>query len=244
MIKPPPNQHRLSLLQAGSIFFLFTIWFYLLIWLVIPFLKANYSLNPALHWFIVGYLLFIPIFGVAIWGTLREGNRTLLQVMTALRLKQMTRSDWKYAISATVIIIALNGLIMGISAQLHSRFGIPLLDTSPSFMEFEPFVGRAKLLLLVWFPMFFFNILGEEFLWRGYIQTRMGSREKHFWPILSIFWLIFHLPFGLNLLIMLLPCMIILPWAVYKTKNTWVGVAIHGIYNGPMFVLVALGVVR
>lgn len=37
---------------------------------------------------------------------------------------------------------------------------------------------------------------------------------------------------------------IVLPCAAHKTRNTTVGIAIHALYNGPTFVLIALGLIR
>lgn len=106
----------------------------------------------------------------------------------------------------------------------------------------NPFQGTEKLLLLVWLPMFFFNIAGEEILWRGYIQTRL--KGKYNWLLCSLLWLLFHLPFGLDLMIVLVPVVILIPYAFYKTQNTLVGIFIHGIFNGPMFIAVALGWIK
>ena len=117
-----------------------------------------------------------------------------------------------------------------------------MLSTTPWFMEMHPFQGTEKLLLLVWLPMFFFNIVGEEILWRGYIQTRL--EVKNTWIICSLLWMIFHLPFGIDLMIMLIPVILIIPYVYSKTKNTLTGVFIHGIYNGPIFILVALGIIK
>ena len=79
--------------------------------------------------------------------------------------------------------------------------------------EMRPYQGIEKLLLFIWFPMFFFNIVGEEILWRGYIQNRMKS--KYAWIACSLLWLIFHLPFGIDFIIMLIPVIIIIPYAFY-----------------------------
>ena len=106
-------------------------------------------------------------------------------------------------------------------------------------MEMQPLQGVERLLLLIWFPMFFFNIVGEEILWRGYLQKMLAV--KYAWPLCSLLWLMFHLPFGIDLMIMLIPIIIIVPFAFHKTQNTLVGVFIHGVYNGPIFVAVALG---
>ena len=109
-------------------------------------------------------------------------------------------------------------------------------------MSFEPFTGAERLLLLVWLPMFAMNILGEELLWRGYIQNRL--RGQFSWLAVSLLWLVFHAPFGSDLMIMLLPIFVILPYAVYKTGNTSVGIVIHALYNGPTFILLGLGLIR
>jgi len=108
-------------------------------------------------------------------------------------------------------------------------------------MEISPFHGKDALLLLVWLPMFFFNIAGEELLWRGYIQARLPGG---YWPLCSLLWLMFHLPFGFELLIILVPIIVIVPYVYYKTNNTLAGVLIHGLYNGPVFVAVALGLIH
>jgi membrane protease YdiL (CAAX protease family) len=134
------------------------------------------------------------------------------------------------------------GLIFFASTLLNKYFGVRLLTTTPWFMEITPFSGIEKLLLLAWLPMFFFNIFGEEMLWRGYIQNRL--RGKYSWLFCSLLWMIFHLPFGMDLMIMLIPVIVIIPYVFYKTQNTLVGVFIHGLYNGPVFILVAIGLVH
>ena len=92
--------------------------------------------------------------------------------------------------------------------------------------------------------MFFFNMYGEELLWRGYILPR---QELHFkenaWILNAVLWMLFHLCFGIQLMIMLVPIMIVLPYAVQKTQNTNVGLLIHALLNGPMFILVSLGII-
>jgi membrane protease YdiL (CAAX protease family) len=111
-------------------------------------------------------------------------------------------------------------------------------------MKFEPFRGNERFLLLAWLVMFFFNIFGEELLWRGYILPRQeSSLGRSAWIFNALLWFVFHIAFGIHLLILLIPILIILPWCVQKTGNTMVGVWIHGLMNGPMFVLVSLGII-
>lgn len=43
---------------------------------------------------------------------------------------------------------------------------------------------------------------------------------------------------------MMVPVIIIIPFVFYKTDNTLTGIFIHGVYNGPAFVAVAMGVIK
>jgi len=90
--------------------------------------------------------------------------------------------------------------------------------------------------------MFFFNIVGEELLWRGYIQSRLQTKGA--WPLCSILWMIFHAPFGADLVFMLIPIVIIIPYIFHKTENATIGIFIHGLYNGPTFVAVSSGLLH
>lgn len=236
------NKQKLSLLKAIIIFLVSTAYFFLLLFTLLPFLKSQYSINPALYWFITGYFLFIPLFVYALLMVKFEGNRGIKQILLALNIKSFKKKDWTYSIIGLLLVFIFTGLIFGSSFLLNKYFGIRLLTTTPWFMEMKPFQGIEKLFLFIWLPMFFFNMVGEEILWRGYIQTRLSG--KYSWLLCSLLWMIFHLPFGIDLIIMLIPVIIIIPYAFYKTQNTLVGIFIHGIYNGPLFVAVALGLIK
>ncbi len=230
---------KLGYPRAAAIFLGFTAYFYLLVLFLIPWLKANFALNPALHWFITGYCLFTPILAGAILLARREDR---VSIKAALAVKPLSRKDWRYALGGTLLCFILSGGIMGAASAAAGLLGTRPLNPTPWFMAFEPFVGSERLLLLVWLPMFTLNILGEELMWRGYIQTRLAGRYA--WLFISLFWLVFRLPFGIDLLIMLLPIVLILPYAMHKTGNTTVGILIHALYNGPSFILIALGIIR
>ena len=236
------NKQKVSPLKAIIIFLVSTAYFFLLLFTLLPFLKSHYSINPALYWFITGYFLFIPLFVYALSMVKFEGNRGIKQILLALNIKSFKKRDWTYSIIGLLLVFIFTGLIFGSSFLLNKYLGIRLLTTIPWFMEMKPFQGIEKLFLFIWLPMFFFNIVGEEILWRGYIQTRLNG--KYSWLLCSLLWMIFHLPFGIDLIIMAIPAIIIIPYAFYKTQNTLVGIFIHGIYNGPLFIAVALGLIK
>ena len=233
-------QKQISRTKATAIFVLSTIYFFILLFTLLPLIKSNFIFNPALYWFITGYFLFIPLFIMSILFVKSEGAKNFKEIFNALNIKPMIKNDWKYSILITSIVFAASGIIYGVSLFLNKYYGISPINTIPWFMTFNPFEGSDKFLLLVWLPMFTFNILGEELLWRGYIQSRLSG--KYSWILCSFLWLIFHIPFGLDLIIMLIPIIILLPYSFYKTQNTSVGIFIHSVYNGPIFVLLALGV--
>jgi hypothetical protein len=56
--------------------------------------------------------------------------------------------------------------------------------------------------------------------------------------------MVFHAPFGLDLMLMLIPIIVIVPYIFHKTNNTTIGIFIHGLLNGPTFVAVALGLLH
>jgi membrane protease YdiL (CAAX protease family) len=99
-------------------------------------------------------------------------------------------------------------------------------------------------IFLAWLPYFFFNIAGEEFMWRGYLLPRQVSAlGKYAWIFNGLLWAIFHLGIGWRIAIVLLPIEFIVPYVVQKKQNTWLGIIIHGLYNGSGFIMVALGLV-
>jgi membrane protease YdiL (CAAX protease family) len=169
-------RRNLNLFSAFFIFALATGYFFLLLYSLYPFLKTHLALNGATYWFITGYFLFIPLFAAAILGAFVEGNRSWGTITKALNVRPMTRSDWYWAVGSLLGLLILTGMVFGLSTASHAVWGTRELNTTPWFMHMEPFVGTDRWLLLLWFPMFFFNIVGEEILWRGYVQTRLPIR--------------------------------------------------------------------
>lgn len=239
-----PKIKSISTVQSLLLFGIPSAVFVAICWLLIPELNQNYQLHPALSWFIGGFLIFMPLFLMAIFLARKDGHRTRDLIFSRLRLRKMTSRDWKFALLSTLVIVILTGLIMGISKLLHVRFGIPEIEPTPSFMKFEAFSGNERYLLLVWIVMFFFNIAGEELMWRGYILPRQEiSIGKKAWVFNASLWLLFHICFGIQLIILLIPILLILPYAVQKTQNTFVGIYIHALVNGPSFIMVSLGII-
>ena len=124
------------------------------------------------------------------------------------------------------------------------EFMIGKFDHSPAFMSFEPLTKGRYWLLLVWVPYWILNILGEEFLWRGVMLPRQEvAFGKHAWLIHGFGWGLFHIAFGWQLLITLIPLIFIQSYIVQRTKNSWIGVIMHGGLNGPSFIAICFGLI-
>ena len=109
-------------------------------------------------------------------------------------------------------------------------------------MAFEPLRPGRYWILAAWLPFFVLNIGGEEFLWRGVVLPRqevaVGAKA---WLVNGTGWLLFHLPFGPAIVLLLAPTTYILPYVVQRRRNSWIGVVIHAGLNGPGFLAIAFG---
>lgn len=150
----------------------------------------------------------------------------------------MNRADWFWSVGSIFIIGVLSFLIIKVLESLIGN-----VENQPPFMYFEPLTPGRYWILLIWFPYWLLNILGEEILWRGVILPRQELVfGKNTWLINGLFWGIFHIAFGWQLLITLLPILFIQSFVVQRRQNTWIGVVIHGGINGPSFLAIAFGI--
>ena len=239
-------KNKISIGRAFTYFAFFTLMLYIATRYVIPVLNG-WGLHPALSWFISsGVFIFIPLFILAIVNTRKELNTTDRDlILSRLWFKKLTTKDWIWAMGGAIVILILTGLIM-ISAEWFSQtlFNKPF-KTSPSFMHFEPLQAGQYWILGIWLVFFFFNIFGEEIMWRGYILAGMSDQyPKTAWLYNAVFWMMFHIPFGIELMIMVLPTFFLIPYIVQKRKNIWIGIIIHAGLNGPGFILVSLGILE
>ena len=215
--------------------------------ILIPLFKVHSSIHPVLVWFIFGgFFLFIPLFVLSIILFRNDKYDSSVTTFVArFRLTRLSKLDWRWVLTSICAIFLSMGSIMLIWRLLSSYCGVTPLDTSAPFLEFNPLRGAEVLLLLVWAPFFFFNIVGEELMWRGYILPRQElAFGRHAWIVNALLWSVFHLFFGLHLLILLLPSLFIIPYVVYRRQKTLIGIIIHALLNGPSFILVSLGLLK
>lgn len=211
----------------------------------IPFLEKAYGVPPVLGWFLTSGILVAVFFFAAIAAARRStGAQSVGETMQALRLRPLSWADVAWTAGGLLGVVVLTG---GVVSAFSWLFGLDLLakDSYASFLQMDALRPGQYWLLIVWLPYFFFNIAGEELLWRGYLLPRqeeaLGSRA---WMLNGLLWAILHAAIGWRIALILIPIEFVVPYVVHKRRNTWLGVLIHGVYNGAGFILVALGVVK
>ena len=206
---------------------------------LIPFLSEHTNIEPIVFWFLVAGLgIFLPMLIVSFLFLRGEGLKIDKATwQQRLRFKKMNKADWLWSTGSIIMIGILSFAIMTLLRVLIGH-----VESQPPFMVFDPLTPDRYWILLIWFPYWLLNIMGEEILWRGVILPRQEVIFKRYtWLIHAAFWSMFHLAFGWQLLITMLPILFIQSYAVQLCKNSWTGVVIHAVINGPSFIAISFG---
>lgn len=232
----------LNWLQLLSLFGIPTILNFIACRILIPYLTETFKKLPIeiVYFISVGGLVLIPMFFGSIYLTDREINSLKIRdIFLRMRIKKLSLTDLMWTISGFITL--------SITSFLIAKIILPglNLDASPFFFKNMPLTGEYFWIIYVWPVFFFFNIFGEEFLWRGYIQPRQELlNKKYTWLVHGILWSVFHLPMGINLVLSAIPIFFILPGIVQIRKNTTVSIIIHFIFGAFGFLALAFGAVN
>jgi membrane protease YdiL (CAAX protease family) len=232
---------KLGFTGSFAIYIPAAILMYCLTKFLIPFLNKETGQETILFWFIVAGLgIFTPLIITAILILRAEGYEISKSTwIERLRFRKITRTDLLWCIVGLVLVGVFSMIIMKGLELMIGKF-----DHSPAFMSFEPLTNGRYWLLLIWLPYWILNILGEEFLWRGVMLPRQEiAFGKHAWLIHGFGWSLFHVAFGWQLLITLIPLIFIQSYVVQKTKNSWIGVIMHAGLNGSSFIAICFGLI-
>ena len=232
---------KLGLSGSFAIYIPAAILMYCLTKYLIPYLSETTGQEAILFWFIVaGIGIFIPLIITAILILRAEGYPVSKNTwIERLRFRKITKRDMIWCVLGIIAVGIFSGIIMKGLELVIGKF-----DHSPAFMSFESLTKGRYWLLLVWFPYWILNILGEEFIWRGVMLPRQEiTFGKYAWVIHGFGWGLFHIAFGWQLLITLIPLIFIQSYVVQKTKNSWIGVIMHGGLNGPSFIAISFGLI-
>jgi len=231
----------LNWLQLILLFGIPTILNFIACRILIPYLTETLKSLPIeiIYFISVGGLVLIPMFFGSIYLTVREINSVKVKdIFLRMRIKKLSLTDLIWTVSGFIIL--------SITSFFIAKIILPglNLDASPFFFKNMPLTNKYFWIIYVWPVFFFFNIFGEEFLWRGYIQPRQELlNKKYTWVVHGILWSVFHLPMGINLVLSAIPIFFILPGIVQIRKNTTISIIIHFIFGAFGFLTLAFGAV-
>jgi membrane protease YdiL (CAAX protease family) len=214
---------------------------YLACQVAIPYLDQLQIMPIEAAYFLsVGLLVLMPMFFGAIYLSGHEiGSFRWKDLMTRMRIKRLSRTDVYWTVAAFVLLSLASFLIAKVLMPLWG------ISSTPFFFQNMPLQSHHLWILYVWPLYFFFNIFGEEFLWRGYIQPRQeGLTGKWTWLVHGIFWAIWHVPMGLDLVLTAVPIFLILPAVVQIRQNTSIAIVVHAVFGGLGFLALAFGAVQ
>ena len=207
--------------------------------ILIPFLSQQTGIEPIVFWLLVAGLgLFFPMLVLSYFIIKSEGLKIGEKTWrNRLRFRKMNKVDWFWSIGSIVIIGILSLTIIKVL-----EIFIGNVESQPPFMHFEPLTSGRYYILLLWFPYWLLNIMGEEILWRGVILPQQELVFGKFtWIIHGALWSVFHIAFGWQLLLTMIPILFIQSYVVQRQMNSWIGVIIHAVVNGPSFIAISFG---
>lgn len=241
-----------SLLFFGLPALLFVAGFHVLMpWLIARGVMSYYAyltgLGLPLFILVLLSLLWLRLEGRAVdWHTMRD----------RFRLGRMDLRAWLWSAAALLAGPVVGfGLVKQVTNMLIHQGIIPVPTWLPAFTSplvvVDPIAAMSDgagglrgnwLSLVAMVVVFFFNIIGEEFWWRGVVLPR---QEKAFgewaWVVHGTLWALFHIYKWWDVL-NLLPITLALSFVCSKLRKTTPGIVIHGVTNGVALIPMALAV--
>ncbi len=248
-IKPMGLLSSILFFGIPSVIFSFSIYY------VMQKLHQN-GINDFINWYVSMVIPLALMLLAAMIAYKVEGNSFKWStILTRFRLKRMTKKDWIYTLILFIVSVMIYGTLSFTSKWLIQfklfsppEFLIPAVDPRleqnilvNSFMG-VPLKGQWWI-AIAYFIFLLFNIVGEEFWWRGYILPRQElAFDKWTWVIHGSLWGLFHIFWKWNLII-LLPSSLALSYVIYKRKNTLIGIISHMAFNSGPLIGMVIGII-
>jgi membrane protease YdiL (CAAX protease family) len=172
---------------------------------------------------LAGMVVMIALLLASLVGYVLEGHPlTWAAFSQRFRLTAIKARDWPWLVGAILVFgigaLLINSLMMVIYQALNFKASSVVMGGQMSL--------GVSLIVLV------FNIIGEEFWWRGFILPRQElAFGKYTWLLHGTLWACFHMYKWFAVPAMLITCQIV-PFVAQKTKNTWPGIINHFVVNG------------
>lgn len=212
----------------------------------VPFIAGYFSLF---------YIPFVLLFFTALFLYKSEGNAwNISDFKSRMQLKPLKKADWLWIIGiilVSFIIVLVGTPVMNKLAQIPF-FSPPDFfpaEINPNKTSAAGYMMGFKLsgehwVIIAYFAGWFFNIFGEELLWRGMILPRQIKRYgSKAWIIHGLMWGLWHF-FWKWQVVTLIPFSLFFSYVAYKRKNTWIGIISHGAVNAIPLILVIVNVLK
>jgi membrane protease YdiL (CAAX protease family) len=186
----------------------------------------------------------------------RESHRwSWQQLKERFRLQPLRGRDWLWVL-AGVILTLVPGLLAGpvVKAMAAMPLFAPprvipdILNPAKELVGIPSnFYGVALRgqwwMVLYWLGWLFFNILGEEFMWRGYLLPRMEKTwGRHAWVVNGLLWVfVYHAVMKWQYL-QLLPMGAFVPFMAQRLRSSYAGMVVHISAGTGVLVMIILGI--
>lgn len=191
----------------------------------------------------------IVLLGVALVAYRLEGNRLSWPALKErFRLLPIRGREWLWVAGTLVLCVISDALLEGVGKWLASfpllappaYFPPPFNPTIEVVLPIREFLGAPMkgnwFIFWFWAPLSLVSMIGEEFLWRGYILPRQElAQGKWAWVANGLFWaLLFHAGMKWSL-IGLVPSSLLTAWIAQRLKNTTASIIVHVGGNAVLF---------
>jgi membrane protease YdiL (CAAX protease family) len=136
-------------------------------------------------------------------------------------------------ISGNFLLLPTQSWLLDVVGFAPPEYLPTTLDPRMTVSGIPPEFETTPIALLITFQLFFlfFNILGEEFWWRGYILPRQEIvHGQYTWILHGLLWTLFHIFWWWNL-IFLLPGALAASFVAQKSQNTTIIIIAHLLVN-------------
>lgn len=143
------------------------------------------------------------------------------------RFNGVTKNTWFLAAVLLVSSLLANWLLIAIRQQIFKPAGTSDMGYAVNMVS-----DNGKwLIFLGMLAQVFFNVIGEETWWRGYILPRQElAHGKYAWLIHGILWTLFHVYQWWDL-IALLPICLSVAYISQRSKSIWPALVVHFAFN-------------
>lgn len=233
-LRPMPFWQSLIYFGLPAAFFSFSIY------MIMPFL-GEAGVDPLLNYTLTLMGPVILLFLASFTALKYDGFKLNWKVVRdRFRLKPIRKKEWLWTLGLSLFMVGGNYLLIPTQSWLLDTVDFAPPDYLPSTLNpqmtvtgIPPEFEMTPLGLLIIFQLFFlfFNILGEEFWWRGYILPRQElTHGRYTWIIHGLLWTLFHIFWWWNL-IFLLPGALAAAFVAQRQKNTTIIIVAHLVVN-------------